>query len=425
MNRGPLDLQSPALPSDLSAILCYRALQRQLVEEAKEARLSLSRCTKKKKRKRLEAEQLQQLSTEESSCHDTTESDEMPASEISFTPEQAPLRMSPHKDQDRELPKVEEHVRAASAKKRKKKKRDKRKRLIVPEISSDLFRAESQPKIGKIVIVNGTTISSSPSSSSVCQSPTSVFAVSTKIATSSAVSSAASSPITVTHCETASPVMPLRSASPKFSPKNDVTGSTSPFPEDAVPLPQEVSNVIFRERKRKSSFDSSARGILKSSKRKKIVSLNSDPMSALAPTPLMKKSTTSKLNLSLRLKDEPKIKPSGNGVQQQQRKSRESFSGGGGYPAIILSENLKRHLTADFEMVTKKRRLNILPSETCIVTVLEDFVRHYAAGRLVAFEKQQRKSMYTAQKRGEGAGELTYQRALEAIQVSNVNLIRI
>ena len=35
----------------------------------------------------------------------------------------------------------------------------------------------------------------------------------------------------------------------------------------------------------------------------------------------------------------------------------------------------------------------------------------------MAFEKQQRKSMYTAHKRGEGAGEMTYQRALEAIQV--------
>ena len=87
------------------------------------------------------------------------------------------------------------------------------------------------------------------------------------------------------------------------------------------------------------------------------------------------------------------------------------------HPSIILSENLKRHLSSDFDMVTKKRRLNILPSESCIVTVLEDFVRHYAAGRLVAFEKQQRKSMYTAHKRGEGAGEMTYQRALEAIQV--------
>jgi hypothetical protein len=121
----------------------------------------------------------------------------------------------------------------------------------------------------------------------------------------------------------------------------------------------------------------------------------------------------------LRIKDDSKVaRPisSHNGVQiQQQRKARESFNGG--YPNIVLSENLKRHLTADFEMVTKKRRVNILPSESCIVTVLEDFVRHYAAGRLVTFEKQQRKSMYTAHRRGEGSSEVTYQRALEAIQV--------
>jgi hypothetical protein len=58
-----------------------------------------------------------------------------------------------------------------------------------------------------------------------------------------------------------------------------------------------------------------------------------------------------------------------------------------------------------------------------VVSVLEDFARHYAAARLVAFEKQQRKSLYTAHKRE--TGEMTYQRALESIQVSRARISKL
>ncbi len=57
-------------------------------------------------------------------------------------------------------------------------------------------------------------------------------------------------------------------------------------------------------------------------------------------------------------------------------------------PTINLPDNLKAVLEKDFEQVTKKKKLHILPSELTVVQVLEDFVRSYAKTCVVQCEKQ-------------------------------------
>ena len=287
----------------------------------------------------------------------------------------------------------------SSPKKKKKKKKEKRIRILIPQIiESKTPKPEQQ--IGKIVILNGTKITSPPIS------PLNVVAV--KSVTPSASSST----------KTASPLLPLRSASPKFCPEIAVAENSVmalPAPE----LSTDSGIEVIKRRKRKLSADSAAKKTFLSGKRQRIVSglkeINATPVpTSSVPTP------PSKICSAPKLKEERIIK---NGVvvatnpaAATNGRKRESLNG---YPSITLSNNLKRHLTSDFEMVTKKRRLNILPAEPSIVNVLEDFVRHYAAGRLVAFEKHQRKSLYTAHRRENG--EMTYQRALEAIQVNGNN----
>jgi hypothetical protein len=290
----------------------------------------------------------------------------------------------------------------SSPKKKKKKKKEKRNRLLVPEIMAKSPKPEP-PRIGKIVILNGTKITSPP------MSP---LNVTVKSVTSTATSSAASSP------KTASPLPTLRSSSPKFCPENDVDDN-SVLTLTAAPEPPVSSSIeVIKRRKRKLSADSAVKKTLTTGKRQRIVS----DVKENNATPLATSSTTAPIS---KIYSDPKLKEeriSKNGVAAAtlvaptNGRKRESFNG---YPSIVLSDNLKRHLSSDFEMVTKKRRLNILPAEPSIVNVLEDFVRHYAAGRLVAFEKHQRKSLYTAHKKENG--EMTYQRALEAIQVNTTH----
>ena len=83
---------------------------------------------------------------------------------------------------------------------------------------------------------------------------------------------------------------------------------------------------------------------------------------------------------------------------------------------IRLSETLKRHLEADYDNVVKKRRLTKVPAEPNSITVLEDFVRHYAAARMVSYEKQRSKVFYTSNRREED--KLCYEKALDSINIA-------
>merc|ERR1711860_104703 len=64
-----------------------------------------------------------------------------------------------------------------------------------------------------------------------------------------------------------------------------------------------------------------------------------------------------------------------------------------------LTDELKSILEEDFRQVTKKRKLEDLPSKINVAAVLEDFVRHYAATQLVTYEKQLSKTYYTANRK--------------------------
>lgn len=85
-------------------------------------------------------------------------------------------------------------------------------------------------------------------------------------------------------------------------------------------------------------------------------------------------------------------------------------------PAVRMRDSLKRTLKQDESYVTKKHRLTRLPANPNIASVLEDFVRHYAASRLVLYEKQLSKTYYTAYRK-ESSREL-YQKALDAINIA-------
>ena len=71
---------------------------------------------------------------------------------------------------------------------------------------------------------------------------------------------------------------------------------------------------------------------------------------------------------------------------------------------IKMTDDLKKILEQDFHKVCKKK-LWKLPASISVASVLEDYVRHYAAISLVNYEKQVSKTYYTANRK-ETAREL-------------------
>merc|ERR1711997_183151 len=70
----------------------------------------------------------------------------------------------------------------------------------------------------------------------------------------------------------------------------------------------------------------------------------------------------------------------------------------------------------DFYKVSKKKILSTLPASINVASVLEDYVRHYAATCLVNYEKQISKSYYTANRK-ETARELL-NKVLDSINIA-------
>ena len=370
--------------------MILRELQKQLVAEAEEARLLMSKSKKKKKKSKI-----RRSSTTQGEDRVNGEANLVPKMEVVCDSDEDFLK---NNHQQLQTP---QHLHRSSPKKKKKKKKEKGEKILVPEIFAT--SRSSEPKVDKIVIVNGTITSPSHLNRS-------------SVTSSLATSSASSSPKPASPFRTLpSPLPPpLRSASPKFTSKIEAstTTTTTPPNNNSVVVPSEEQTPTSLKRKRKLSVENNK--LKTTGKRLKSNNpitkyFSSTPMPPIvAPTTL-----TFNKNCSGPKVREEKIQPQKQNLAvANNAKKRESLTG---YPLVNLSDNLKRHLSSDFESVTKKRRLNKIPAEPNIVSVLEDFVRHYAAGRLVAFEKHQRKSMYTAYKRD--AGEMTYQRALEAIQV--------
>jgi len=259
-------------------------------------------------------------------------------------------------------------------KKKKKKEREKKDKLIVMEVGD-----EPEMRIGKIVIVNGTKIQTQPIS-----------------------------PIpTVVRNVTVTTPPPLRSASPKITIKTEIKTpvvTLLPKVEEKPPEEPPAEPIVepTQPRKRKLSADNICKKVPKSGKRRRTASLKDT--NAVNATLVNAAATTTSASVSppppakpvpapKPREEKPSLKPPPTTPTPSTQNGRRRDSSNG---SVVLSDNLKRHLTSDFEMVTKKRRLNTLPAEPNIVNVLEDFVRHYSSGRLVAFEKHQRKSLYTA-----------------------------
>lgn len=117
---------------------------------------------------------------------------------------------------------------------------------------------------------------------------------------------------------------------------------------------------------------------------------------------------------------------------------------------IQLPDSLKQHLEDDYINVCKKRKLSIVPAAPNILSVLEDFVRHYgmyrrysrcgsieiqfkisfhapcpniffffqklAAAKMVSYEKQRSKTFYTSNRREED--KLCFEKAVDAINMA-------
>ena len=66
---------------------------------------------------------------------------------------------------------------------------------------------------------------------------------------------------------------------------------------------------------------------------------------------------------------------------------------------IKMTDELKNVLEQDFYKVSKKKVLSTLPASINVASVLEDYVKHYAAIRLVNYEKQLSKTFYTASRK--------------------------
>jgi len=66
---------------------------------------------------------------------------------------------------------------------------------------------------------------------------------------------------------------------------------------------------------------------------------------------------------------------------------------------IKMTDELKNVLEQDFYKVSKKKVLSNLPASINVASVLEDYVRHYAATCLVNYEKQISKTYYTANRK--------------------------
>lgn len=358
---------------------------------AEEARIMNSKKKKKKKKIRRTSTQNADETSLNSSTTSTASTLLTNGDETDQKPVEEDHVIDGHQEEDATISSKMQSNDCSSLKKKKKKKREKIKNLILPHILVEDLKSE--PRIGKIVIVNGSKIQTSPVS-----------------------------PIPV-KCVTP---LPLRSASPKMTlktEKNLEVNDKPPLQLDEV-IPVESCPEVMRRRKRKISADTPLTRVPKCGKRRRtstkdnsVVANAISASDAIAATAALAKPSS-----FLKCKEErmsfkppsaattpppPQLPSVANG------KRRDTSNGCG---AINLSENLKRHLTNDFEMVAKKRRLNVLPSEPNVVNVLEDFVRHYSAGRLVAFEKHQRKSLYTTHRRENG--EITLQRAMESIQVS-------
>jgi len=70
---------------------------------------------------------------------------------------------------------------------------------------------------------------------------------------------------------------------------------------------------------------------------------------------------------------------------------------------VKLSEELKIILEQEFYRITKRKTLTSLPANPNVASVLEDYVKHYAAISLVNYEKQISKTFYTAARKDSAA----------------------
>ena len=66
---------------------------------------------------------------------------------------------------------------------------------------------------------------------------------------------------------------------------------------------------------------------------------------------------------------------------------------------IKMTDELKSVLEQDYYKVCRKKVLTHLPAPINVASVLEDYVRHYAATCLVNYEKQISKSYYTVNRK--------------------------
>ena len=83
---------------------------------------------------------------------------------------------------------------------------------------------------------------------------------------------------------------------------------------------------------------------------------------------------------------------------------------------IRLSEDLKMIMEQEFYRITKRKVLQTLPANPNVASVLEDYVKHYAAICLVNYEKQLSKTYYTASRK-DTAREL-FAKVLDSINIA-------
>ena len=84
---------------------------------------------------------------------------------------------------------------------------------------------------------------------------------------------------------------------------------------------------------------------------------------------------------------------------------------------IKLSEDLKCIMEQEFYRITKRKVLQTLPANPNVASVLEDYVKHYAAIRLVNYEKQLSKTIYTASRKTDLSGEL-FNKVVDSINMA-------
>jgi male-specific lethal 3 len=82
---------------------------------------------------------------------------------------------------------------------------------------------------------------------------------------------------------------------------------------------------------------------------------------------------------------------------------------------LCLPTALKRHLEHDFKQVVKRRRLNQVPADTNIVSVMESFARHYTHSKLTSHEKHFGRSPFNSHRKEKS--KENFQRILDSINV--------